>query len=75
MTRTRQHGPTFEKNQISATEAAERVGVDRRTLQRWLKDARDPIPHELSPGGHARIHEGKFRAWCQRHGIRYDVGA
>jgi excisionase family DNA binding protein len=70
----RKKGSTFEKGQITATEAAGRVGVSRRTVQRWLRDPRDPISHDVSPGGHARIHEAKFRAWCNRNGLSYDLG-
>lgn len=70
---TREHGPTFEENQITCTEAAERAGVSRRTVQRWLLAKNDPIAFELSPGGHARIDAPKFRAWCRRNGVRYDA--
>ena len=64
-------GSTFQGGEISCTDAAERIGVSRRTVQRWLLDKRDAIAFSLSPGGHARIHEAQFRAWCDRHGITY----
>lgn len=71
-----QYRKTFEPGQITTTEAAAKLGVSRRTIQRWIERGKDgkKLPCRLTAGGHARISEDEFRAWCEGRGIRYGRG-
>jgi excisionase family DNA binding protein len=41
-------------------------GLSRRTLQRHLSDARDPLPH-FKPGGRILVKRSEFDQWMERH--------
>jgi chromosome partitioning protein len=48
---------------LSTTEAAERLGVDGRTVARWIRDKR--IAAQETPGGHYRISESAVDAFLR----------
>lgn len=52
--------PTFAKNQV---ELARFLGVDRKTVQRWVKEDDAPLPR---PNG--QYHIADWRAWASEHG-------
>jgi len=41
-------------------------GLSRRTLQRYLADLTDPIPH-FKPGGKILVRRSEFDRWIERH--------
>ena len=51
---------------MTSAEAAQLAGVDRRTIQRWIKRSRKPLPVTRTPGGHARIGAADLRRWLAR---------
>ena len=47
-------------NRFTTKQVAEKVGVDRRTLVRWLKAGKFPEPRRISAGG------VEARVWSDR---------
>lgn len=55
--------------QVGPSEAAERLGVDRRSIQRWI-DEGALIAHK-TPGGHRRILERDLLGFARRHELPF----
>lgn len=56
-----------ENDFISVPKAAEKVGVDRRTMWRWVKSGK--IRSFVTPGGHHRIQRTDIDALLERNGF------
>lgn len=55
-------------NQLSVEELAERLGVSKITVYRWVKDRR--IPHVRLPGGDIRFDQQKVENWLENRTIK-----
>ena len=59
----------LRKRYYTPAEVAERVGVSRQTVVKWIE--RGELDAELTPGGHHRIPASAFTS--RRHSDRSDV--
>ena len=55
------YGCVIMKQQYSTREAARKLGLDFRTMQRRIADGKIPAPPVQNLGG------GKFRVWTEEH--------
>jgi excisionase family DNA binding protein len=52
---------------VGPSEAADRLGVERRSVQRWIDDGL--IPAHKTPGGHRRVREADLVEFARRQRI------
>lgn len=70
--RARDRKHTYRPGELGLTEAAEWLGVHRRTVLRWIVDGKDgsKLPARRTAGGCHRIDRGELRAWAEARGLR-----